>query len=462
MPILSSLKEEAEGLYIKGKWKKALKIFLDIHEEDPGDIRVTTKIGDIYLKLNEKNDAIQFYKKVTESYISKGDLVKAIAICKKILSVDPRIQGVKNFIEKLSQARTTRTININQQLSKKSWDKEPKKLVDTKLLEAPPEINPPSDHSQVAREVMAILDNDPASDEIEATLVEAVADGDEMSNPPWPFFSSLKPDEFSAVFDKLCLRSLGANSIICNIGEKADSFFIISSGQAKVTIYNDQRQEMTIGKLTEGHFFGEFALLHNNRRQANVIAETDIEILEFSRLDIARVCQQHPRVFDVLFQSYKARLMNNILYCSPIFQHLSEEEKEEINNGCRLIEFPKDEVIISKDETDTEVFFIVEGQVEIQLVRKGMVIKIAELRQGEFFGEISGFVQQKRIAQVKSITALKLFCVESSLLSRIVNRNTKVANMLNQIIYDRVNETYQIVKTYREMEKFGPMFVPDM
>jgi pilus assembly protein FimV len=78
----------------KGQIDKAVKEYLRIVNEDPKDVRVWLKIGDLYAKKGAKQDAIETYLKVARFYHEQGFFLKAVAVYKQILKLDPRIVDV--------------------------------------------------------------------------------------------------------------------------------------------------------------------------------------------------------------------------------------------------------------------------------------------------------------------------------------------------------------------------------
>src|SRR3712207_8094733 len=74
----------------KGQIDKAVKEYLRIVHEDPKDVRVWLKIGDLYAKKGSKQDAIETYGKVARFYHEQGFFLKAVAVYKQILKLDPR------------------------------------------------------------------------------------------------------------------------------------------------------------------------------------------------------------------------------------------------------------------------------------------------------------------------------------------------------------------------------------
>nr|HEX4312862.1 tetratricopeptide repeat protein [Kofleriaceae bacterium] len=78
----------------KGQIDKAVKEYLRIVHEDPKDVRVWLKIGDLYAKKGSKQEAIETYLKVARFYHDQGFFLKAVAVYKQILKLDPRLVDV--------------------------------------------------------------------------------------------------------------------------------------------------------------------------------------------------------------------------------------------------------------------------------------------------------------------------------------------------------------------------------
>ena len=78
----------------KGQIDKAVKEYLRIVSEDPKDVRVWLKIGDLYAKKGAKQEATDTYLKVARFYHDQGFFLKAVAVYKQILKLDPRLVDV--------------------------------------------------------------------------------------------------------------------------------------------------------------------------------------------------------------------------------------------------------------------------------------------------------------------------------------------------------------------------------
>ncbi len=84
-----------------------------------------------------------------------------------------------------------------------------------------------------------------------------------------PFFSSLSEENLAAVEQHLEEISVAPGSVLAREGNLGDKFFVIESGTAEVT-----RAGAPVVKLGAGDFFGEIALIREERRIATVTATT--------------------------------------------------------------------------------------------------------------------------------------------------------------------------------------------
>src|SRR5213082_2740463 len=75
----------------KGQIDTAGREYLRIVSEDPKDVRVWLKIGDLYAKKGAKQDAIETYLKVARFEPDQSLFLKAVAVYKQSLKLDPRL-----------------------------------------------------------------------------------------------------------------------------------------------------------------------------------------------------------------------------------------------------------------------------------------------------------------------------------------------------------------------------------
>ncbi len=90
----NKLMDAARKAVEKGQVDRAIKEYLKVVSEDPDDVRVWLKIGDLYAKRGSKQEATDTYLKVAKFYSEQGFYLKAVAVFKQILKLDPRLVEV--------------------------------------------------------------------------------------------------------------------------------------------------------------------------------------------------------------------------------------------------------------------------------------------------------------------------------------------------------------------------------
>jgi tetratricopeptide (TPR) repeat protein len=81
---------QAQKFIQKGQWDKAIKELQKLVAEDPNDVRTLLKLGDVFAKKGERDQATKVYRQVAESYSEQGFFLKAVAVYKQILKHDPQ------------------------------------------------------------------------------------------------------------------------------------------------------------------------------------------------------------------------------------------------------------------------------------------------------------------------------------------------------------------------------------
>jgi CRP-like cAMP-binding protein len=89
-----------------------------------------------------------------------------------------------------------------------------------------------------------------------------------------PFFSSMSEQDLAAVAQQTDEISVAAGRVLAREGDLGNEFFVIESGMAEVT-----RDGAPVAKLGAGDFFGEIALIREERRTATVTATSPMVLI---------------------------------------------------------------------------------------------------------------------------------------------------------------------------------------
>lgn len=92
---LDKLKDTARKYEQKEDWRKAIEVYLKaIQQVESGkdaatDLSLFNRVGDLYLKVNDTASAVRHYERAVDLYADQGFFNNAIALCGKILRVNP-------------------------------------------------------------------------------------------------------------------------------------------------------------------------------------------------------------------------------------------------------------------------------------------------------------------------------------------------------------------------------------
>jgi tetratricopeptide (TPR) repeat protein len=81
--------QTAEKYVSRGKIEPAIREYRKLLAENPNDINTLNRIGDLYARIQRIDEAVDFFTQIAEQYATEGFFVKAIAIYKKIIKLDP-------------------------------------------------------------------------------------------------------------------------------------------------------------------------------------------------------------------------------------------------------------------------------------------------------------------------------------------------------------------------------------
>ncbi|MGB9485981.1 MAG: tetratricopeptide repeat protein, partial [Terriglobia bacterium] len=81
--------QEAEKLVIQGKISRAIKRYFDILERDPSDVILLNTIGDLYIRDRNVSEGLKQFYRLAEAYVQDGFILKATAIYRKIVKLEP-------------------------------------------------------------------------------------------------------------------------------------------------------------------------------------------------------------------------------------------------------------------------------------------------------------------------------------------------------------------------------------
>ena len=102
---IGQLREAAARHITKNRMERALKCYEAILELNQHDLAIQLKRGDLLQRKGDTEQAMQAYCEVARAYAQRGDVIKAIVSCKKILEIDPEHSKTLDMLAELYAER---------------------------------------------------------------------------------------------------------------------------------------------------------------------------------------------------------------------------------------------------------------------------------------------------------------------------------------------------------------------
>ena len=121
-------------------------------------------------------------------------------------------------------------------------------------------------------------------------------------------FTGLTDDELEALAASSVSRQYPKNTVIINDGDNADSLYLIDSGRVKVYCSDKNGKEFIMNTQEAGDYFGELALLDDDRRSASVRTMEKCCFRIIYKEDFQRVITEHPNIARILMRNLTRRV----------------------------------------------------------------------------------------------------------------------------------------------------------
>lgn len=121
-------------------------------------------------------------------------------------------------------------------------------------------------------------------------------------------FRAAAPAELDALRRATQIREHNAGQQIFAEGDEGDGVYLIRTGSVQISAMINPEQRRVLARLGPGDFFGEMAVLDNERRSAAVIAEEPTVTGFIPRNDLLAVLENSPRLAVNMVREFSLRL----------------------------------------------------------------------------------------------------------------------------------------------------------
>jgi CRP-like cAMP-binding protein/uncharacterized protein YciI len=195
-------------------------------------------------------------------------------------------------------------------------------------------------------------------------------------------------------------------------------FYIIEAG---TVLCKDMGVDSTdeVIKLGAGEYFGERALMTDEPRQANVIAETEVRCMVLDRHAFTELLGP---LHDVLDMNVGISVLQGV----RILEKLTEDERKMLMEEFTLETFAKGTAIITEGEEGSKFYIVKTGKAVVaQKKSEGAADAeeevVAELSAGNYFGELALLNENAACnATVRAKTKVDCFALERDSFNRLL------------------------------------------
>lgn len=391
----AAAKDKAEDLFVKGRLREAFEAYEQVKSYGEKDPRIFIRMGDIARKLGDASVAVECYKDAVKTFVKQGFLIKAIAVCKLIISIDPSQEEIQKKLAELAAKGAAPMIAT----------------APVKTAAVPKPGSPPAKEPEEIRKL-----------------------------PKVPLFSDFNEEEFHAIVRIVRARDIAAGDYLFREGDSGDSLFFISEGDVEVIGRAKDGHEISFARLREGDVFGEFGFFSDAVRLTGIKAASRTSLLELTKKDLDEIIRHHKRVGDILINFYKERVVDRLMALSDVFQPLSESDRKEILKRLSIVSYQKGSVITREGESGDTMYLIKSGGVAVSVKGKaGKETKLAEMKEGDFFGEIALATNRPRMATITALTDVSLVEFSRPLIKDILGKYPAIKSILERVIKERAS-----------------------
>jgi uncharacterized membrane protein len=151
-----------------------------------------------------------------------------------------------------------------------------------------------------------------------------------------PLFASLDDDAARELRSLLSDKTVPQNTRLFRQGDKGDAMYLIERGRVRISIRDDEEQEVILAELAQGDFFGEMSIIDGRQRSADAKVIEDAQLAILSREAFLSFVRSNPDVALEMLSALTDRLRRtDELLRSRVSRNVNEEQEARLTVADR-------------------------------------------------------------------------------------------------------------------------------
>jgi CRP-like cAMP-binding protein len=164
-------------------------------------------------------------------------------------------------------------------------------------------------------------------------------------------------------------------------------------------------------------------------------------LLSISRELVADMTARDPTVGDVMRRFHKNRLITNLLQTSPLFLPFSVRDKKVLIERFKSRQVDEGTFLITREKPGEALYVVLSGRCEVVDVDgSGREVVLAELKDGDIFGEMSMLWNKATCASVRATTTCQVMRLAKADFNEVIMTHPQLLETLATMSESRTSK----------------------
>lgn len=248
-------------------------------------------------------------------------------------------------------------------------------------------------------------------------------------------FGDVSEEARAFLIEHSVVKSFASRSNLIIQGTQGREVFVLLKGAVDVVRREATGLRIRVATLRAPAVFGEIGVVRDVLRTADVVSSGEVEVLVIAKDVFDQMLKQTGLEADRKLLINKFSL-SHYISSSPLFSQLPAETAHLFSQRGRIESVAKGQTILRQGDVSKSFYLLIEGEVEVQ--KDGATV--AELKQGDFFGEIALIADLPRTATVVAKSESLVLRLDQTEFWDILAGNVQVAMSLESVAENRLEE----------------------